>query len=377
MAISITKYIYPLEGEVLLFQNPRFVFDNARTPEEINLVKDFIEKTLQFESKKYEKDNSEQALRLLFGFGELKDFLKETGPESYASKYYESNFNNQLYDILIETWIIVRFEDDGDFAKIVANRDELFSLMIEKKQTSYTKQYKTLLELSHLISLLGNDKNHYHGETFLLTRRPYDIFYSVEHYEVYRILEDFRGMNFLLKHGSNRQHSWTYWLDGKDKILSSANDLYSLYSLPAIRIQNVKIAASQKQSPAEKLLHIGNYLRMAYSHLSDPELMLILLVGILEYLLTRHASEESITKQFVLKGSSLVHTQNTSSPISDIGKRLELIYDKRSDFAHGNYLSNYDPKETVDNVFILFQYIKDIINSYIKDRSLVDFLKDN
>ncbi len=184
-------------------------------------------------------------------------------------------------------------------------------------------------------------------------------------------------MNFLLKHGAKRKPSWTYWLDGKDKIISSAKDLYSLCSLPALRMQNVKIAASQKQSPSEKLSHIGNYLRMAYSHLSDPELMLILLVGILEYLLTRAASEESITKQFILKGSSLVHTQNASTPISDVGKRLELIYDKRSDFAHVNYLINYEPKETVDNVLILLQYIKDIINSYIKDRSLVDFLKDN
>ncbi len=62
MAISITKYIYPFGGRSSVISEPRFVFDNARTPEEIGLVKDFIEKTLQFESKKYEKDNSDKHL---------------------------------------------------------------------------------------------------------------------------------------------------------------------------------------------------------------------------------------------------------------------------------------------------------------------------
>ncbi len=108
----------------------------------------------------------------MFVIGELKDFLKETEPESYASKYYESNINKLLFDILIETWIIVRFEDNGDFAELVSNRNKMFSLMLEKKQTSYTKQSKILLELSHLISLVGNDEDHYHGETILLTRHP-------------------------------------------------------------------------------------------------------------------------------------------------------------------------------------------------------------
>lgn len=380
MAFALTKYIYPLEKHISFFKVPNYSFDNARSPEEISFIKNFISRTLQIENSMY-KEHNDQLVRVLLGIKELTDFLRSNDKDSYALKYYESNLKKDLIDILAETWIIVRFDDENNFEKIIStDRDNQLLFLIEKtKSSSYKKNFENLVNISHVISLLANDEVSYYGETFLLTKNPIDIFYNIERLEISPAYRNFIGSCFSLKEG-NRAKQWKYWLDGKDSIMAFAEKLNVLYLQPPIRIKNEKIRHSQKQSPSEKILHLGKYLRMANDHVEDPELSLILLVSILEFLVTKKQETNegnSITKQFKLKCTILINSQNNTTQINELSKTLGEIYELRSDLAHGNYIDNYNVAETTWSVFTLFQFIKDILNSYIKNRELIEYLKDN
>ncbi len=312
----------------------------------------------------------------------LKDYNSSMIVGTHGGYIHYLQNEKKLIDILAETWIIARFKDDGDFEQLTENKEHLFQIVFDGKKTSYTRSFKTLASICQILSLMSNDERDYHGDSFLLTRRPYDIFYSIERNEVFDVIEQFKDINFLLKY-ANRAKYWTYWLDGKDNILTSGKRLFTLYSAPAVRQHGAKIRSSQKQDPAQKLRHLGNHLKTANSQLSDPELMLIILVGTLEYLVTRNPDtnrfniEDSINKQFRLKCAILIRTQHKDTPPDEVGKNLEQIYSLRSDFAHGNYVDNYDVDTTVKMVIILFSYLRQIINAYIDDRELVDFLKDS
>lgn len=382
MAFTLTKFIYPLEKAIPFYPDPQYEFDNPRTKEEIDLVVDFISKTFEYERNLKEEKVVSLNFRLTHSITHLVKYLQSNNIDKYAAGYYEANKEKSLLEIIAQTWVIVRFKDNGDFSKIVADRNHLVHLVITRDETSYTSCFKTLSCICHLISLLSNDESEYHGDSFLLTKHPYDLFFKNENHDVHEAIDNFTGMGGIIG-AENRGLRWTYWLDGRDAIIKAGSDIYSAYSKPAIRIANKEIKPSQKQTPSEKLLHIGNHLKMANRHLNDPEIMLVLLVGTIEFLLTRNPDttkfnvEDSISKQFNLKCTTLVHSVDKGYSMDDLSKMLKKIYSKRSDIAHGNYIDDYGTKEVLDMVIMLFQYLNRIIKGYIEDRELVDFLKDS
>jgi len=232
------------------------------------------------------------------------------------------------------------------------------------------------------LSLLANDGLKYHGESFLLSKSPYDIFYTNNDYPTKQSVETFIGYSFLMK-SANRGTSWLYWIDGFQSILNEAKRIESILSQGIIQEKGKRLRISQKQAPEQKLLHVGGLLKTSYEHLQDPELMLLLLVSILEYMVTRNPDtskfnvEDSISKQFNLKCAILIYNQDKSINLTELNQTLRKIYNQRSDLAHGNFKGNFKINEVVESVYSLYSFIKHIINEYLIDRSLVEFLKDN
>lgn len=143
-----------------------------------------------------------------------------------------------------------------------------------------------------------------------------------------------------------------------------------------------------------KLLYIGDTLRISANNRADKKIQLVMLVSIIELLLTHNPDfkrfniEDSISKQFILKSSILIYLQNKSKDINSIKSRLKTIYSIRSAIAHGNFkevdkfIKNLSKKEGQEEYFEdlitdLHQYIKCILNQFLSDSSFVEFLKEN
>lgn len=140
---------------------------------------------------------------------------------------------------------------------------------------------------------------------------------------------------------------------------------------------------SQKQSPKDKLIHIGGRLKIAHEHINQPELPVLLLVGNIEYLLTRNPDtnrfnvEDSISRQFKLKCGVAINEADSSVSLEGLNKELSEIYSLRSDFAHGNYTEKRDKWDLYKVVTDLFKYTRAILIAYINNKALIDYLKDN
>ena len=383
MTFAITKYIFPLEKSISLSRHFNYVLDNPRNEEEINLIRQFINTTLEEKVSTKESKLLPITTRSVFSIFELKEYLKEFDKDNYALKYFEGADERLIFDILAESWIIIRIPEVPQFNELSKNRSLLFSTIFAKEQTDYTKSFRELSSYCHLVSLLANNDEHYHGETFLLSKDPYEIFFTTINEKIHEAVENFNAYNNLIKHEENRHIDWLYWNDGINKILQEATRLDSLASQQLLKGNSSKIRLSQKHSPKQKVIHIGGLLKTSYEHLQDPELMLLLQVSIIEYLLTRNPDtskfnvEDSISKQFKLKCAVLIHYQDKNYDLVKLNDELSKIYDQRSDLAHGNYKEQVDKKDIVQSVFLLFKFNKHLLNVFIDDRHFLDHLKDN
>jgi len=118
-----------------------------------------------------------------------------------------------------------------------------------------------------------------------------------------------------------------------------------------------------------------------------------MLTSIIELLLTHNPDfnrfniEDSISKQFQLKSAILIYMNDKSRNLNSVKNRLKVIYQQRSNIAHGNfgeidkYISRFSKKEGEEEYFSdlvtdLYTYIRAILEEYLKDKTFVEFLKD-
>ena len=382
MTFAVTKYIYPIEKEIIISEELGYILDNPRTPDEVKIVKDFISETLKDSKRDKNSRVAPLLARFNFSLSDLKEKIESIDKDCYALKYYNDNLEKSLVDILAETWIIIRFEEDEEFNKIYNDRNELFHLVLSDKKSAYTTSFNRLAYYCHLVSLLGNDIKRYHGESFLLQENSYELFFTSDNKGVYKAVENSISYNFLIKHG-NRVTSWLYWIDGNKNMIEQSARLDTVIRQEKILEKSKKTRLSQKQSPKQKLFHVGSLLKTSYEHLRDPELMLLLLVSIIEYLITRNPDtskfnvEDSISRQFKLKCAIIIHNHNKEYNLIELNQELSKIYSQRSDLAHGNYKEDFNIDEVVDSVLLLYLYLNYILNEFISDRELIDYLKDN
>ena len=382
MAFALTKYIFPIE-KVVLSESLGYVLDNPRSEKEIKIIRNFIEKTF-IEKNKINGLLAPISIRLRFSLEDLKEKFLDEERSNYVSNYFERNKKKSLIDILCGMWIIVRYgnEDDG-FETFEDDREKVFQMLFSRPDSDFVNNFNDLSYYCHILSLLANDfEDEYNGDTFLLSNSFYDLFMSSVNANISETIELFLSNNFLLKTG-NYIKTWLYWLDVQEYLKSCVRRLDSLIVQGFIAEKGKKLRPSQQQSPKEKLLHIGKRLKTSYEHNKDPELVLLLLVGNIEYLLTRNPDtnkfnvEDSIGKQFRLKCGIIIHKQNEGIDLVQLNDELREIYDQRSDLAHGNYNKDFNLDKIIKSVYSLYSFNKYMINEYIEDRVLIEYLKDN
>ena len=381
MTFAITKYIYPIEHEIVISKSMGYTLDNPRTKEEIDIVRGFIEETLLDKNRREDSRTAPLFLRAKYSIDDLKEILKST--DGYALNYLSNLNDKKIVDILSEIWIIFRFPEEEEFLQLAKDKNELIHKIIVKEESNYTIQFKNVVSYCHLLSLLiHNEENYYHGESFLLSEYPYEIFLTSNNSKIYEAIENFVNDNFSTRNGM-KSPLWLYWPDILNTIVETAVKLESLLVQENKEFPKKQIPLSQKQTPKQKLLHIGSILSAAYAQVINPELMLLLLVSIIEYLVTgnpdtnRFNVEDSINKQFKLKCAILIHNQDKEYDLRVLNYELKNIYSQRSNIAHGNYKENFKLEDIINSTYLLHKFNRDILNEFLSDRQLIEYLKDN
>lgn len=381
MTFAITKYIYPIEHEIEISKSMGYTLDNPRTKEEIDIVRGFIEETLLDKNRREDSKTASLFLRARYSIDNLKEILKST--DGYALNYLSNLNDKKTVEILSQIWIIFRFPEEEEFIQLAKDKNELIHKIIVKEESNYTIQFKNVVNYCHLLSLLiHNEENYYHGESFLLSEYPYEIFLTSNNSKIYEAIENFANDNFSTLSGE-KSPLWLYWPDILNTIVETVEKLESLLIQENIKFPKNKAPLSQKQTPKQKLLHIGSILSAAYAQVINPELMLLLLVSIIEYLVTgnpdtnRFNVEDSINKQFKLKCAILIHNQDKDYDLRVLNSELKNIYSQRSNIAHGNYKENFKLEDIINSTYLLHKFNRDILNEFLSDRQLIEYLKDN
>jgi hypothetical protein len=375
MAITLTKYIYPIEKEIILSNELGYSIDNPRTEEEIRLLKDYIHPALK---RNWENSGPHYnpMLSAAFAISTWRDYMK--GRDEYVHNYLQKNYGTEIEDIISQSWIILRYKDNGEFEKAKKDKNNFFDIFFTDARHAYWEKYHLLLSYCQLISLLIHDDNRYVGDSFVLLKKPQDIFYPLDH--THEIIEAFTTFHGNCSIGNdNRGKTWNFFPDIRNLLGPTCNTIeIALKNQPPFSVGN-----SKKQSTKEKILFIGDLLRVIENETQDVNVKLLLLVSIIEFLITRNPDtnrfnvEDSIRKQFILKASVLIYNDNKQRNLEELKKELKLIYDQRSNVAHGSYISSDERKKMIESFYSLYEYIKAIVFEYLKDPQFVDYLKES
>ena len=359
MNFFVTCYIYPIKKKIVLSQTLGFCLDNPRTTEDIELVKKYWERKYIASANKFpikEKDGDLSLETILLS---LRDRF-EVSDEYLFGKFKELDFND-FFEALSQITILAYFDTTN-------------SISLREFETPFEISAQKMLDYSYLLSLLiHTDKDNYYGLNFIL-----------DHYPVEEANEPtpFMWVNYLMSgvicqefenYQEDDERAWTFFPLVRRRLLEQSETLESLI----------------KNGDSEKLLYIGNMLRLAHRGY-DEKARIILLTSILELLLTHNPDsnrfnvEDSINKQFQLKTAILVYLNDKNRDLNQIKKQLKTIYQQRSNVAHGNfnalekYKQNSSHQEANEGLVIsLYTYIRAVIEEYLKDRDFVEFLKNS
>ncbi|PTX63055.1 hypothetical protein C8N46_102456 [Kordia periserrulae] len=405
MNFILTTYIYPIKEEIQISKRFKFSLDNPRTNEEIKLVKAHLEKSLNSPEEFY-KDRWSANLPV-FLTEETKNFLSVESAlinfeknysksDKYVSIFFKHNKETNILEKLAKLWVIGRFDDNGQYESMKTTYQE----MSEQQQRGFFMLDKgnpiinnsnNLINFSYLISLLlYTEKSDYYGKSFFL----HDSDISSQELKIDRHL-NLVVLNFgFISYSETINHKedvWKSFSHIKENLIKIANNLDSVID----------------DSNEDKILFISNLLKVTSEEIKDSRFKLVTLISIIELLLThspnyqRFNVEDSISKQFKLKTSILVYKNNNKLDLNWLKNRLRDIYSQRSNIAHGNFkeldkylekeIKKLDPKENTLNlsnevlkdtilenlISDVYLFIRAIIEEYIKDRKLVEYLKEN
>jgi hypothetical protein len=391
MNFLLTKYIYPIEAKSLLSKKLNIFFDNPRTDEEIEDIAEYLRYSESIDHGTYahnwrlpraeEVDFDDEVLTLE---GIVNNFLERYAPiDIFVEKFRNKNENTEIFIKLAKMWIVARYDDEG---QIQALKKESIKLSEEGSHGFFlldddnpiVRNSKNLVNYSYLLSLLiHTEREEYFGKTFLIHHSEHEL----------RSPKIDKWLNQHLVYFGFFSYSGKSYQDPLD---------WEFY--PLIKNELYRVAETVDfvldDTSTEKILYVANLLAVAGNEVNDEKVMLMVLVGIIELLLThspdsnRFNVEDSISKQFKLKASTLIYLNDRGKDLDHIKKRLGIIYSQRSNIAHGNfkqldkYIKNLSKKEGEEEYFEdlvhdLYSYLRAILCEYVRDRNFVEFLKDN
>ncbi|SEK25297.1 HEPN domain-containing protein [Parapedobacter koreensis] len=374
MAFTLTHFIYPLKDKIILSNSMGYALDNPRSQEEENLIKEFVIKSVNWGGG---NNDDNPALGVAFGLRELTDYLKANDKTAFdiIQEYHTDN----TIDIIVKAWIILRYQDDGFFEQILEKKTTLIPIIYGGDNNHpFLNSFNQVIGYTGLISLLLNRNGHYYGENLIPLKYPQEIFYESRDNDLYYVLEDFKHIGIFLNENKPVHKKWIWF----PLVADDVRDISQLLESVLTQTDGNK-SSNKKQSPKEKLLFVGNLLRVILHETYDIKVKLLLLVSIIEFLLTRNPDfnrfnvEDSISKQFKLKATTLIYLNDKTRDLDEIHNNLNYIYNQRSDIAHGNYISHKDEATYLESIDQLYDYIGVILIEYLKDRDFVDYLKRN
>lgn len=405
MNFILTTYIYPIEIEIQISKRFKFSLDNPRTKEEIQLVTQHLEKSLNSPKELYQ-DGWNANLPIFLteetkGFASVESALFEfeknySKIDRYVKKFFEENKDKNLLEKVARMWVIGRFDDEGHMESMKISKSKMKEegkrgFFMLDKGNPVVDNSNNLINFSHLISLLlHTEKSDYYGESFFLHQ---DLL-SFQELKIDRFLNQTVMMFAMVSHTIEIHHEEERW----KSILHIREDLIKLCS---------DLDSIIDESNEDKILFISNLLKITNEEINDSRYKLVTLISIIELLLThspnyqRFNVEDSISKQFKLKTSILVYQNNRDIDLNWLKNRLRDIYNQRSNIAHGNFkeldkfleneVKKLDPKENTlylskealkdcvieDLISDVYSFIRAIMDEYIKDRKLVEYLKES
>lgn len=386
-----------MDYQIQISKKLNFKLDNPRTDDEIKLVVSHLEKSLNSPDEVYEHDSqfripinlTEENQDILTVESALNGFEKNyAAHDSYLKSFFELHKDKNVLEKLARIWVIARFDDEGEHDRLrersmKMRREGHVGFFMLDKGNPIIDNCDNLVNYCYLISLLFHtDDKFYQGESFLLHHDSLQLQFPKVDVFLNQSIFYFGCMAYTTKinHDEDR---WKSFFHIKEEIISAANKLDEVLD----------------DSNKEKIFYIANLLKVISHEIKDERYRLVTLVSIIELLLThspdynRFNIEDSISKQFRLKTSILVYQNNKSRDLEWIKERLKDIYNQRSNIAHGNFksLKDYSNKELKksneedlpEEIIIerlsrdVYIFIRAIIEEYIKDRKLVEFLKEN
>lgn len=397
MNFILTKYIYPIKEQLILSAKLNFSLDNPRTKDEIEIVKTNLEKSLNSPEEFYMDDY--YANLPVYITDETKDFVSIESTliefeknyrdiDPYVKEFFKKESELDIIEKLAKMWIIGRFDDGGEYKQM----EKIHKEMIAKGERGFfllndsnpiINNSDNLVSFAHLVSLLVNtEKEQYFGDSFFL----HNDNFSLQRPKIDKFLNQtvlifaFSSVSAKIHHEEDK---WKSFLHIQKEIKEVC--------------KNIDFVLDDTNK--EKILFISNLLFVAGEEIKDVRYKLVTLVSIIELLLThspdynRFNVEESISKQFKLKTSILVYQNNNQTDLNRLKLRLRDIYNQRSNIAHGNFksLDKYLTEEVkrvkdddVDKTIILerlvtdvYSYLRAILEEYIKDKNLVEYIKEN
>jgi DNA-directed RNA polymerase subunit N (RpoN/RPB10) len=380
MEFLLTSYIYPLKEPIVLSHHLGFSLDNPRTKLEVKVVKDYLLRA--YESGYDYKFPVHSDERIITIEGILEDFRNTLSSNDLVVAETFAHYNREhIFDFLASLWMIARFEDEGLGEELRQEHRRMraegsLGFFMLGNDHRLVQQPKDLAHYCCLLSLLSHTEyESYFGRTFLADPDPID-----PREPTAKVWQEFVLFGIASRDYPNSQDElrWMFWPYIREALCRVAAQLDTAFA----------------QGLTEKLLYVGGLLKIVAHDTRDKKTRLMLLTSIIELLLTHNPNfsrfnvEDSISKQFQLKASVLIYLNNRIRDINAVKNRLRTIYQQRSNIVHENfqavekYIQSLSKKEGEEEYFDdlivdLYAYVRAILEEYLKDQALVEFLKDN
>lgn len=378
----LSTYIYPIEKPILLSKYFNFHIDNPRSEFDIKRVAHLlshVQRNSTFEIISTEENDFSGAEHYLLRF---RDHFEHIDP--HIKSVFSDYSSEKILEYVAKNWITFTYEDEGlaqearDFGQKMEDEGKAGFIMPEEDHPSLINK-NNLRNFCSLLSLLyfGEKDNDYYGQIFIMD-------------EYHGSQNDDPWFNFLMFMSYAPHYSVENGLvtpDGDMHFFATAKDDLLEYA--------DFLDKGFNPETEEKLLYIGHLLNVARREM-DTKVRILLLTSILELLLTHNPDynrfnvEDSINKQFQIKISTIMYINDPSIDLDAVKKELKQIYSARSNIAHGNFKSleklqekaqkdkvsdNHYPLENY--VSQLYQYVRNVLLAYLRDRNFVDFLKSS
>ena len=316
MQYFLTNFLFPIEQPLTVSREVPIIFDNPRSKTEIEHVRTILTEHLK-KHPWFKKKSS---------FNLHKEYLKKSiikietptySDSQYVMNYFQGYKDEEFFDFIAKMWVIIKYDDDNEskvieqnFKALIENKGIIPASNNENLNKSYGNREVTL-NYCVLLSLLRHGTNKH---------------------RIWDIVLDYESMPFLEIGNYLAICIMEFWLERwlfKSEPMLDKIKFFPIES-KFINDNSKKLDSLIVIIGKERLLYLGNILLLSTNtYTKDPKIKILLLTGLLESLLThnpdfnRYNVEDSISKQFQLKGSVLIHLNNKEKDIEQIKKDLD------------------------------------------------------